>query len=212
MLTTLLLTTLLNAEILDRLALSVGNEIITEQQIVQHIRTAAFLNGETPRESPADKRRAAQKLLELTLIRIEMQNNRYPLPTNAQIDTALNQVIQQRFNNNRAAYIAALATARLSEPDLRNSLRWQLAILSFIEFRFRPGVQIPEDEMRDYFQYDYPKEFGTRAKRFYNQARPEILEILTQQRIDNLLDRWLNQTEAATRVRWVDKVFTEGKP
>jgi len=210
MLNTVLILLLLSGEVLDRLALSVGGEIITEQQVLLHIRTAALLNGEPPRETPADKRRAAQKLIELTLIRVEMQTNRYPLPPEEQVQTTLDSIRKQRFNNDDAAYRAALAQSRVTEADLKDSIKWQLATLSFIDFRFRPGVQIPEEEIRDFFQYDYAKEFGPRAKRFYNQARAEILELLTQQRIDNLLDRWLNQTEAITKVRWVDSVFTGG--
>jgi hypothetical protein len=208
MIVILAISLLLSGEVLDRLALSVGGEIITEQQVLLHLRTAALLNGEPAPETPADKRRAAQKLIELALIRIEMQTNRYPLPTDEQVNAALAAIREQRFNNDETAYRAALAKSQVSEADLKDSLKWQLATLSFIDFRFRPGVQIPEEEIRDFFQYDYPKEFGTRAKRFYNQARPEILELLTQQRIDNLLDRWLNQTESITKVRWVESVFS----
>jgi len=146
----------------------------------------------------------------LALIRIEMQTNRYPLPGDTQIRAALEEVKKQRFGGDDVTYKRALAQSQVGEAELLDSLKWQLATLSFIDFRFRPGVQIPEEEIRDYFQYDYPKEFAGRTKNVYNQARPEILELLTQQRIDNLLDRWLNQTEAATRVRWVESVFEGG--
>jgi peptidyl-prolyl cis-trans isomerase SurA len=206
----LLLLLLTGGEVLDRLALSVGDEIITEQQLLLHLRTAALLNGEASKEGPADKRRAAQKLIELTLIRIEMQTNRYPLPGEARVKEALEAVKKQRFGGDDKSYREALAKSNVNEAELLDSLQWQLAILSFIDFRFRPGVQIPEEEIRDYFQYDYQKEFAGRTKELYNQARPEILELLTQQRIDNLLDRWLNQTEAATKVRWVEAVFSGG--
>ncbi len=211
MIQALLLLLLTGGEILDRLALSLGDEIITEQQLLLHLRTAALLNGEPSKETPADRRRAAQKLIELALIRIEMQTNRYPLPDDAQMKAALEAIKKQRFGGDDATYKRALAQSKVGEAELLDSLKWQLAILSFIDFRFRPGVQIPEEEIRDYFQYDYPKEFAGRIKESYNQARPEILELLTQQRIDNLLDRWLNQTEAATRVRWVEAVFAGGQ-
>ena len=36
------------AEILDRIAIAVGDRVITERQIVHEIRVAAFLNRETP--------------------------------------------------------------------------------------------------------------------------------------------------------------------
>ncbi len=206
----LLTLVLTGGEVLDRLALSVGEEIITEQQLLLYIRTAALLNGEPPKETPADKRRAGQKLIELALIRIEMQSNRYPLPSEPQVISAFESVKKQRFGGNNAVFQKALAQNKVAEAEILDSLKWQLAILSFIEFRFRPGVQIPEDEIRDYFQYDYPKEFAGRTKPSYNLARSEILELLTQQRIDNLLDRWLNQTEATTKVRWVESVFAGG--
>jgi len=210
MMATLLMFTLAYGEVLDRLALSVGGEIITEQQVLLHLSIAALLNGESVKETPSVKRQTAQKLIELSLIRIEMQNNRYPLPTEVQVQAALAAIKKQRFNGDEKTYLLALEKQKVNEAELKDSLKWQLATLSFIEFRFRPGVQIPEEEIRDYFQFDYPKEFAGRNKQTYNQARPEILELLTQQRIDNLLDRWLNQTEATTKVRWVDSVFNGG--
>jgi peptidyl-prolyl cis-trans isomerase SurA len=211
MLIPILILALGAGEILDRLALSVGGEIITEQQLLLYLRTAALLNGEAVKETNEDKRRAAQKLIELTLIRIEMQNNRYPLPGEAEVKALLDSVKKQRFGGDEAAYVGALRKSGISEAELKDSLRWQLATLSFIDFRFRPGVQITEDEIRDYHQFDYPKEFAGRMKQTYNLARAEILEVLTQQRIDNLLDRWLTQTETITQVRWVDSVFGGGR-
>jgi len=198
---------LLGAELVDRLALTVGTEIITEQQVLLHLRTAAMLNEEPVLVNAYEKRRAAQKLIELALIRLEMQNNRYPLPEEAQVETALKAIRDQRFSADDSVFQNALQRYQITESDLRDSLKWQLAILSFIEFRFRPGVQISEEEMRDFYQYDY----ADRSRKSYELARTEILELLTQQRIDNLLDRWLTQTESATKVRWIESVFAEPK-
>ena len=183
--------------------MSVGGEIITEQQVLLSLRSAALLSGEPVKETAADKKRAAQKMIELALIRIEMQTSRYPMPSEEQITESLAQVKKQRFGGNESVYQAELKSKQFHEIDLKDSLRWQLAILSFIDFRFRPGVQITEDEIRDYYQYDYAKEFAGKTKGTYNEARPEILEMLTQQRIDNLLDRWLNESESSTKVRWL---------
>ena len=193
----------IGAEVVDRITVSVGGEIITEQQVLLSLRSAALLNGEPVKETAADKKRAAQKMIELALIRIEMQTSRYPMPSEEQITESLAQVKKQRFGGNESEYQAELKSKQIHEIDLKDSLRWQLAILSFIDFRFRPGVQITEDEIRDYYQYDYAKEFAGKTKGTYNEARPEILEMLTQQRIDNLLDRWLNESESSTKVRWL---------
>ncbi|WP_031498493.1 hypothetical protein [Bryobacter aggregatus] len=203
----LLLTLVASAEIVDRLAVSVGDEIITEQQVFLHLKTAAFLNGEPVKTDPTDKKRAAQKLIEIALIRIELENNRYPMPNESEIAEYFDSILKQRFNGDAAKYKAALAQYGITDAEFRESLMQQLATLAFIDFRFRPGVQIPEDEIREYYDYDYDRELKGKKKPSYNQARAAILEGLTQQRIDNLLDRWLNQTEAATKVRWIDAVF-----
>ncbi len=205
----LVIAMLVRAEIVDRLAVTVGDEIITEQQVMLHLRTAAFFNGVPLSTTVKDRRLAAQKLIEQALVRIEMQNNRYPLPNDDEVKEAFDAAIHQRFATGPARYSQELQKYGISDAEFKNALRQQLTILSFIDFRFRPGVQIPEDEIHESYDAEFVKDTPGKAKLTYNQARAAILETLTQQRIDNLLDRWLSQTEAATRVRWIDGVFME---
>jgi hypothetical protein len=207
----LLASLFLHAEVIDRLALAVGDEIITEQQILAYLRTAAFLNGETVITNAASRRRMAQKLIEVTLIRAEMQSNRYPLPSEEAVDAMEAAVRQQRFANSAAQMQEAMTRYAISRGELRTSLRFQLAVVTFVDFRFRPGVQIAEEDLTDYYEYEMKTEAG-KPKIDFVRARSSILELLTQQRIDNLLDRWLNQTEAQTRIRWVEEAFREERP
>lgn len=203
------------AEIVDRIALTVGREIITEQQIVHSLRVTAFLNGEPVQINAKTKRAAAQKLLELTLIGVEIANSRYPAPAKEQIDAALASVKQQLFSGSQARYEEALMTYGITEADVRQSLERQLSTLSFIDFRFRPAVQIQEDEIAEYFREEYSPDYqkknpGKPAPR-YLEVRNALSELLTQQRVDNLLDRWISQTESQSRVQWREKVFEEPK-
>ncbi len=200
---------LVQAETVDRLAVTVGDQIITEQEVMLHLRTAAFLNGVPLTTQAKDKRAAAQKLIEQALIRIEMQSNNYPPPSEPEVDEMYNSVVKERFGNAGTEFVNGLAKYSISNSDFREALRQQLAILSFIDFRFRPAVQIPEEEIHESYDADFVKETPGKEKQSYQAARPSIIEVLTQQRIDTLLDRWLNQTETATRVRWMDAVFAE---
>jgi hypothetical protein len=204
-----------HGEIVDRIALTVGREIITEEQILLSMRVAAFLNGEPLRVTPATKRAAAQKLLELTLISVETTTSRYPEPLPKQIDDALAAVKKQLFGSSEDKYRAALASYGISEADVRRSLAKQLATLSFIDFRFRPAVQIQEDEIVEFYREEYTTEFkkanpGKEPPR-YLEVRNALAETLTQQRVDNLLDRWISQTESQSRIQWVERVFAEVK-
>lgn len=200
---------LVRAETVDRLAVTVGDQIITEQEVMLHLRTAAFLNRVPLTTTVKDKRLAAQKLIEQTLIRIEMQNNNYPQPNEAEVDEMYNSVVKQRFGSADKEFVNRLGKYSISDSEFRDALRQQLAILSFIDFRFRPAVQIPEEEIHESYDADFVKETPGKEKQSYDAARASIIEVLTQQRIDTLLDRWLNQAETATRVRWMDAVFAE---
>lgn len=211
----LLLVGIAAAEIVDRLAVTVGDAIITTQQIDVHLRTAAMLNGESIDTSATARRRAAQKLVELRLIRSEIENNRYPSPSEAQVEEAFQMTLRQRFGGSRERLATVLRQYRLTEADLRLSLQSQLATLSFIDFRFRPGVQIAETDLRDYYEFEFPEVYRRQHPGSpvpdYDAARAMVLETMTQERIDNLLDRWLNQTETQVRIRWVEAAFAEEK-
>src|SRR5712692_11432276 len=60
------------AEVLDRIAIVVGNTAITKTEVAHEARIAAFINGEAPDLGPAGKRRAAERLVEQELIRREI--------------------------------------------------------------------------------------------------------------------------------------------
>ncbi|MGA8577407.1 MAG: hypothetical protein WB579_01900, partial [Bryobacteraceae bacterium] len=67
-----LAATLASATIIDRIAVSVGNRVITTVDIDRAIRVPAFLNGQQPDFSAASKRAAAERLVEQTLVRREL--------------------------------------------------------------------------------------------------------------------------------------------
>ena len=69
------------AEVIDRVAVSVGKQIITAGQIDEEIRVTAFLNHEKPHFTVDEKKKAAERLIEQALIKDGMEKCHYPLPT-----------------------------------------------------------------------------------------------------------------------------------
>ncbi len=127
------------AEIIDRIVVSVGNQVVTASEVRRDIQMAAFLNGVEPDFSPDSRHKATERLIEQKLIRKEMEVGRYPGPSTAETEPLLQQVREQRFKSNEE-YLQALQKYGISEPDLKAQLLWQLTLLRFIDFRFRvPG-------------------------------------------------------------------------
>src|SRR5260370_12569573 len=68
------------AEVIDQIAVVVGNSVITESEILREIRLTAFLNGAPLDFSPAAKRKTAERLVEHRLVAHEISWNLYPSP------------------------------------------------------------------------------------------------------------------------------------
>ena len=203
------LTVACRGEIIDRIAASVDNHVITERQVVESIRVAAFLNGMPPDFSGAQKRLATDRLVEQYLLRREMDFTRFNRPAETEVEPLLRQVTA-RFAGD-AAYQAALRVAGITDAEVRQSLRWQLATLRFIDFRFRPSVQITPSDLRDYYrqQVETWKSKGVKSIPTFGAARADLEKTLAGERADQALDRWLGEARTQTRIVYHDEVFRD---
>src|SRR6266540_2955692 len=97
------------AEIIDRIAVTVGTTVITESEVLRQMRLIAFQNHEKPDFSPEKRRAAAEKLVEQTLIRREIEVNRYSKATPADVEKTLKELkasygSEQAFRKALASY------------------------------------------------------------------------------------------------------------
>ena len=194
-----LLTSSPRAEVIDRIAVALDNQIITESEVAREIRLSALLNGDPLDFSAEARKKAADRLVEQKLIRREIELGRYPEPSKDDVAAMLQQIQTQRFPVSED-YHRALEKYGVSEEDLNAHLLWQLTLLRFIDARFRPGVQVSDEEIRAYFESEQAKGEQTpsagKQPRF-EDLRDQIRETLTNQRVDRLLNDWL----AAARKR-----------
>jgi hypothetical protein len=197
----------LSAEIIDRIAVTVGYDVITESEIVRQIRLTAFQNGEQPDFGPESKRKAADKLVEQMLIRKEIEGNRYPGPPAGALDAALKEFKSQYPTP--GAFEQALAKYGLTEDELRLQLQWQGTLIPFIDTRFKPGIQIPEADIKAYYEKHFVPQWSKDPSKTpsLEESREAIEGILTAQRADQALDRWLGQARTQTRIKFRDEVF-----
>jgi parvulin-like peptidyl-prolyl isomerase len=168
------------AAVLDRIAVVVGNDVITESEVLEEVRMTEFLNGQPLNVSPAQRRAAAERMVDQQLIRDEMQIGSYSEPAESAVDATLAEFRRQRFAGDDAAMRASLQAYGLTESDLKKHLRWQLAAVRFANVRFHAGIPVG------------PREAGASAK-------PATRE---QQ-----LDDWLKDKRASTKIRLIPEAF-----
>lgn len=193
------------AEIIDRIAVTVNNRVITESEINRQVRITAFMNGEKPDFSAENKRRTADRLVEQALIRREIETSRYI--TAGEFSKSEYEEIRKRYKTD-VDYQRALAEYQITDEDVKEALEWQATLLEFVYVRFRPGVQIPESDLKDYYETELvPKMAASSQKLSLEEAREQIEALLTQQRVDNALDRWLGQARTQSRIRYRREVL-----
>ncbi len=206
--TALLAASLTHAEILDRIAVTVGAAVITESELVQQIRLIAVQNGQPPDLSKANMRVVAGKMVEQILIRKEIQANKYMSLEAPNVEPLLDG-IRKRYPNT-GAYGAALAEYGITEDELKKQLQWQLTLLAFVDVRFRPGVQVPEADVREYYDKQLVPEWRkthTGTPPAFEESKAEAENAVAADVADHALDRWLGQTRTQTQILFRNEVF-----
>ncbi len=197
-----------HAEILDRIAVTVGPTVVTESELMQQIRLVAVQNGQPPDVSKTNMRLVAGKMVEQILIRREIQANRY-MSLEASNPEPLMEGIRKRYPD-AAAYQAALTEYGITEDELKKQLQWQMTLLAFVDVRFRPGVQVPEADIHEYFEKQYIPEWKkthTGTPPGFEESKAEVENSITADIADHALDRWLGQTRTQTQILFRREVF-----
>lgn len=197
------------AGIIDRIAVSVGNRVITTSDLDREMRVTALLNGAKPDFSAAARRATAERMVDQRLVRNELETSRYPAPKAAEVIPELERFRKKYFADDED-YRRTLAADGISEDDLKAELLWQRTLLLFIDVRFRPGVQVAAQEVQDYFD----KTVAPAARLAHpgqtpslEEYRGEIEDKLAGDKVDQEIERWLQQARKRTRIVFHEEVF-----
>lgn len=171
-------------KVIDRVAVVVGNQVITESEVILEARLTAFLNRHPLDLSTGQRKAAAERLVDQQLIRNEMQIGGYALPAETEGDAVVRKFRQDNYSS-LAAFRAALAQYRLSEEEVRRHLLWQGAALRFTDQRFRMTSLSPPSPSADWS----------------NGEAPPIGQLEDQ------MDVWLKQARAGTRIQFKKEAF-----
>jgi hypothetical protein len=194
-------------EILDRIAVTVGKQVITESDAIRDLRVAAFLDQKPLNLSGEQKRKAADRLVDQVLILQEAAFSRLTLPAADDSDRVLGQI--KSLYATDADYRAALLRYQITEEDLTRHMLAGLQAMRFTDLRFRPDIQNSEEELRDFYN-----SLATKWKREdpakvpgFEESREQVDKLLTDQRVVQALDRWLGEQRTQTRILYREQVF-----
>jgi len=190
------------AETLDRIAVSVGPDVITESQIILDLRVDAFLDRTPVDLSSAAKHKSAERQVDQLLILREAVDSHVTLPSTEAAAGLVEPYAAE------STYQADLQRYGITARDLAAHLLAGLRTLTFTDLRFRPDVQVSEEDIRGYFDklLQQPNPVGTPVPSFEN-SRAQIEKLLVEQRVLDALDQWLAMARSTANIRYHEKAF-----
>jgi hypothetical protein len=203
------LSAMLSGEVvIDRIAVIAGTHVIKLSDIDRDIRLTNFLN-KTPLDfNAAAKREAAERLIAQQIIHDEVVSGGYRRPPESQATQLETELRRDRFGGSGQRLRDALQRYGLTEAELHNQLLWQITVLQFIDQRFRGGIAVTDDEVRDFYdehwaelRLQYPKDNSLEA------LEPKIRTLLEGQRINQAFNDWLDQARKSEMVEFKPGAF-----
>ncbi len=198
------------AEVVDRIAATVGGTVVTLSEALVQARVAAFLNEQPAIFTGAVVRQSVERLVEQALIRREIESGDYAPADPGTGKALVAELRQTRFAGREDAFQAALRAYGLTDTALEEQLQWQSTVLRFVDQRFRAGVQIPLEDIADDYRVRFVPEWRSQRNTPappLEEVEAEIEDRLRQQQVASLLDRWLNQSRTQTEIRFHDRAW-----
>jgi hypothetical protein len=194
--------------VIDRIAVIVNKHAIKTSDIDRDWRVTEFLNHEPLNTTVDVKRKAADRLVEQTVIREEMEKGGYAQSTAEEVDGMVKRILNGRFGGSDARLRQELARYGLTEGQLRLQLQWQLDVLKFIEQRFRPGIIVTDEQVRDYYS-EHKVELERQYPQLttYEAVEPKIRELLEGEQLSRNFDEWLDEARKRDRIVYRQEAF-----
>lgn len=200
---------LIQAQIVDRLAVAVGSTVITELQIDEDLRVAALLNNQPISRDLESKRTAADRLVDQLLIDHEIGLSRYPPPSDQDVETLYSRIRETLGGPKDLNQL--LRKYEVSEETLRAHLKAQLATLRFIDVRFTPDISISDSEIDSAYRQQSLQNRAAnpnvQPSRLDENERKKLTTILLGQRTDSALNSWLAESRKQVNIVYLDSAL-----
>ncbi|MGA9040892.1 MAG: SurA N-terminal domain-containing protein [Terriglobales bacterium] len=205
---------LLAGDILDRIVATVNGHIILQSDWDDAVRCEAFTsNRDLDQLTFNDRKAALDRLIDQELLREQMRS--------ADFQHATEQEINQRIADIRKAYAgaendpgwhAALARYNLTENELRERISSEFDVLRLVDARLRPSVNIDSKSIESYYNQELLPQLRQSGEKDVPLAdvTPKIKELLTQQKMNELLLTWLQTLRAGSNIRTEPSSSTTG--
>ncbi|MBV8049984.1 MAG: SurA N-terminal domain-containing protein [Acidobacteriaceae bacterium] len=193
------------AEVLDRIVATVNGRIILQSDWDTAIRYTALIDGRTMDQLSADDRKAAlDRLIDQELLVEQMGSSDAQHASDDDVKQRLQEVRQQYPQaRDEQAWHSVISQYGFSENELKQRIALQLELTRLVDVRLRPGVDIDLQTIESYYNQELLaqlRESGAKELPLA-EASPKIRELLTEQKVNELLVAWLQNLRSGSDIQ-----------
>lgn len=201
------------AQVVDRMVAVVNKRVILDSELDQAARVEFLLQGKPiERLTAVDRAAILEHLIDRALLEQQIVNGSVPDPAPEELAAKIKElrasipgaVTDERWNSILGAY-------GLTQQDLEDQLASQSRTLRFIDLRFRGLVRVDKEAIATYYQDHFLPEIRKRhvAEPKLSEVSDKIEQILVEQRVGELLNRWLETLRAQAHIERMLPAATE---
>lgn len=202
--------------VLDRVEAVINGDVLLQSDVNEEMRFAALEPFQT--NAVKDPRlNAMRRLINRSLILQQMkEQQQFNINiSDADVEKSLEDLRSHLpacggYDCKTAAGWQAFLTANdLTSAEVAAHWRQRLAILRFIELRFRTGIRISQESVADYYTKSVVPVFQRQNKTAppLKDVSARIHELLLQQQVNGLLQDWLNSLRDEGSVQILDPAY-----
>jgi peptidyl-prolyl cis-trans isomerase SurA len=191
-------------QVVDRIVARVDTDVITQSELDELGNFQRLVSG---KEQTADER--LRELVEQWMVGREASYSGYHPPAAAEVDKAYAS-LERRFASPQA-FALKMKELGLTKDDARKMLERQMLLSGYLDYKFRPQVQVTETDIEEYYRKTLVPELKREGQPVpsLENVSDRIREVLIERGISRLSAEWLDQMQE----RWkVEKIGGPATP
>jgi peptidyl-prolyl cis-trans isomerase SurA len=203
-----------NGEVIDRIVATINGHIILQSDWDEALRYEALLNGKAPGQFNDDDRRGTlDRLIDQELLGEQIKSALFQRASETE---AAARVADARKQYPGAAtaegWQAVLARFQLTEKDVLTHVQQQIDLTRLVDAHLRPSVQIDSKTIEAYYRDQFVPQLKQEGAGEVplDQVSSKIRELLTEQKVNELLVSWLQTLRSESKLRLTPDTSNEG--
>jgi hypothetical protein len=184
-----------SSRVVDRIVARVEGDIILQSQVRELGDFQQLIEGHAESDD-----KLVNELIEQWVVSTEASTSHFPEPAQSEVDREMTR-LQGKFSNPES-FSARFHELGLTSSQVRRMLSRQIYVERYLDYKFRPSVQVDSSQIDAYYQKELLPELAKKNEPAPGRRAVEeqIRELLVQRGISDLTAKWLDDTRSRLKI------------